>query len=126
VPGEQDPIVVHIGCGNRLPCGRDTRSNAIRTCIAESNTVHLQSCRQSNTIMSPIMKVAFLTHAEGAHLGAYFSALAAAKDCDEVVLADPDQRWTGDAKKVLGEKLTRTYVDYAELLQKESPKLCMV
>jgi predicted dehydrogenase len=72
------------------------------------------------------MKVAFLTHAEGAHLGAYFSALAAAKDCDEVVLADPDQRWTGDAKKVLGEKLTRTYVDYAELLQKESPKLCMV
>ena len=72
------------------------------------------------------MKVAFLTHAEGAHMGAYFSALATAKDCDEVVLADPDKRWTDDAKKVLGEKLTRTYVDHAELLKQESPKLCMV
>lgn len=72
------------------------------------------------------MKVAFLTHAEGAHMGAYFSALAAAKDCDEVVLADPDNHWAADAKKVLGDKLTRTYVDHSELLAKESPKLCMV
>lgn len=72
------------------------------------------------------MKVAFLTHSEGAHLGAYFSALAAAKDCDEVVLADPDNRWAGDAKNALGDKLTRTYGDYAKLLKKESPKLCMV
>jgi len=45
------------------------------------------------------MKVAFLTHSEGPHMGAYFSALAAAKDCDEVVLADPDSRCTDDAKK---------------------------
>lgn len=72
------------------------------------------------------MKVAFLTHSEGAHTGAYFSALAAAKDCDEVVLADPDNRWGDDAKNALGDKLTRTYGDYATLLKKESPKLCMV
>ena len=29
------------------------------------------------------MKVAVLTHAEGAHMSAYLSALAEAKDCDE-------------------------------------------
>lgn len=72
------------------------------------------------------MKVAFLTHAQGAHMSAYLSALAAAKDCDEVVFADPDNRWVDDAKKVLGSKLTRTYADPAQLLAKESPKLCMV
>ncbi len=72
------------------------------------------------------MKVAFLTHAEGAHMGAYFSALAAAKDCDQVVLADPDGRWKDDAKRTLGNKLTHVYTDFAKLLAEESPKLCMV
>lgn len=72
------------------------------------------------------MKTAFLTHAEGAHLSAYLSALAAAKDCDEVVLADPSGRWKEDAEKALGEKLTRTYTSYDELLAKESPKLCLI
>lgn len=72
------------------------------------------------------MKVALLTHSEGAHLGAYFTALAEAKDCDEVVLADPDSRWLDHARKTLGGKLTRTYGDYTELLRKETPKLTMV
>lgn len=72
------------------------------------------------------MKVAFLTHANGAHMSAYFSALAAAEDCTEIVLADPDKRWADDAKKAMGDKLTRTYVSHAELLKKESPKFCLV
>ena len=72
------------------------------------------------------MKVAVLTHAGGAHLSAYFSALAEAKECDEVVLADPDDRWIDDARKTLGDKLTRTYADGAQLLVQETPKLCMV
>ncbi|QDT33217.1 Gfo/Idh/MocA family protein [Thalassoglobus polymorphus] len=72
------------------------------------------------------MKAAFLTHADGPHMSAYFSALANAKDCDEVVMADPSGRWKDDAKKTLGEKLTRTYTSYAELLEKESPKFCLV
>ncbi len=72
------------------------------------------------------MKVALLTHAEGAHLSAYLPALAAAKDCHEVVMADPDRRWFDDAKRALGAKLTRTYSSHAKLLAKESPKLCMV
>lgn len=72
------------------------------------------------------MKVAFLTHAEGAHMSAYLSALAECKDCDEVVLADPSGIWIKQAKQVLGAKLTRIYSEHQELLQKESPRLCMV
>jgi len=52
--------------------------------------------------------------------------LAQSKDCDEVVLADPDERWIDDAKKTLGSKLTHIYANVPELLSKESPKLCMV
>ena len=72
------------------------------------------------------MKLAVLTHAGGAHLSAYFSALAESKDCDEVVIADPDNHATEEAKRLLGEKLTRSYTEYADLLEKESPELCMV
>lgn len=72
------------------------------------------------------MKVGLLTHEGGAHLGAYLSALATAKDCDEVVLADPDNRWTEEARTQLGKKLTRTWASHAELLHMESPQLCLV
>ncbi len=72
------------------------------------------------------MKVALLTHAQGAHMKAYLSALASAKDCDEVVLADPDQRWVKDAQDVLKDKLTQTYVSHLQLLKQESPPLCMI
>ena len=72
------------------------------------------------------MKVAVLTHAGGAHLSAYFSALAECQDCDEVVIADPDDDSADEARKLLGDKLTRTYTAYAKLLENESPKLCMV
>jgi predicted dehydrogenase len=72
------------------------------------------------------MKVAILTHAGGAHMSAYFSALAEANDCDEVVLADPGNRWADEAKKALGTRLSRSYADYDELIAKESPKMCLV
>jgi len=73
-----------------------------------------------------MMKIGLLTHAGGAHIGAYLSALATAKDCDEVVIADPDNRWTEEARKQLGEKLTRTWNSPADLLANESPQLCLV
>lgn len=72
------------------------------------------------------MKVAFLTHADGAHMSAYLSSLASSRDCTEVVLADPTKRWFAAARKTLGDKLSRTYTDYDELLRKEEPRLCMV
>jgi len=40
--------------------------------------------------MSERIKVAVITHAGGAHLGAYLSSLAAAEEVESVVLADPD------------------------------------
>lgn len=72
------------------------------------------------------MKVALLTHREGAHIAAYLLALAKARDCDEVILADPDQRWLKDARKILGEKLTRTYATCSDLLTQERPQLCLI
>lgn len=72
------------------------------------------------------MKVAVLTHAEGAHMSAYFTALAEARDCNEVVIADPAGHWADEARKLLGDKLTRTYPRYDELIAKELPKLCLV
>ena len=72
------------------------------------------------------MKVAVLTHAEGAHLSAYFSALAEAKDCDEIVIADPGNHSADEARRLLGDKLTRTYATSEELIAKEHPKLCLV
>jgi predicted dehydrogenase len=72
------------------------------------------------------MKVAVFTNAGGAHLSAYFSALAESKDCDEVVIADPDHYWRDEARTLLGDKLTRSYPEYTQLLEMESPKLCMM
>jgi len=83
-------------------------------------------CDESRGSKATTMKVAVLTHTEGAHMSAYFSALAEAKDCHEVVLADPNNHWANDAKKTLGDKLTRTYADHAVLLAKEAPKMCLV
>lgn len=72
------------------------------------------------------MKVALLTHADGAHLSAYLPALATAKDCDEVVLVDPDERWNDAAAQALGPKLVRTYRSHAEMLAAETPALCLI
>ena len=46
--------------------------------------------------MANPIQVALLTHAGGAHVGAYLSALAATEECSSVLLADPDARWEAD------------------------------
>ncbi|MFT5528344.1 MAG: hypothetical protein ACI9HK_006333, partial [Pirellulaceae bacterium] len=43
--------------------------------------------------MARKIKVGILTHAAGAHVGAYLSALSACESCGEIVLGDPDGRW---------------------------------
>ena len=72
------------------------------------------------------IKVGVLTHGGGAHVGAYLEALAASKECGEVVFADPDKRWEAAARSTLGEKLTRTYTSHDQLLARESPELAVV
>ena len=76
--------------------------------------------------MTNPIKVALLTHAAGAHVGSYLSALAAAEACNAVVLADPDGRWNEEAKRVLGDKLKRTDRDYRRVLDTDKPQLALI
>jgi len=76
--------------------------------------------------MSNKIKVALLTHAGGAHVTAYLSALAAADACESVVLADPDGRWNDEAKSRLGDKLIRTDRDHKRLLVEEKPAVALI
>ncbi|MCC6490110.1 MAG: Gfo/Idh/MocA family oxidoreductase [Candidatus Hydrogenedentes bacterium] len=72
------------------------------------------------------IKVAVITHAGGAHLGAYFNALAQTAEAESVVLADPDGNAESGARAALGEKLTRVYQDWNELLSAEKPTMALI
>src|ERR1700730_14035772 len=72
------------------------------------------------------IRVGVLTHAEGAHLDAYFNALAKIPEAESVVLADPSGRTVAQAKKLLGAKLQGTCKDRADLLKKSRPALALV
>ncbi len=72
------------------------------------------------------IKVGFITNSDGAHVTAYFTALATTDACSEVVLSDPGQRWVPEAKKRMGNKLTRLYESHDELLKREKPEMVIV
>ncbi|QDU42018.1 putative oxidoreductase YcjS [Symmachiella dynata] len=76
--------------------------------------------------MPQAIKVGLLTHAPGAHVTAYLSALAKSAACGEVVLADPGGRWEKEARKVLGDKLTQVYPDHKTLLERDRPGMVLV
>ena len=76
--------------------------------------------------MAASIKVALMTHAGGAHVVAYLSALAATEECGSVVLSDPDDRFNASAQKALGQKLTATYKSHAEMLAREKPTMALV
>jgi predicted dehydrogenase len=72
------------------------------------------------------IKVALATHAGGAHLGAYFSALAATDEVDTVALVDPSGQSNAAAKKALGDKLSATYDGVGKMLKAFQPVLTLV
>jgi predicted dehydrogenase len=72
------------------------------------------------------IKVGLLTHGGGAHVGAYLEALAAAEECAEVLLADPDGKWEQDARRVLGDKLTYVSKDHRRVVSSRSPRMALV
>ena len=72
------------------------------------------------------IRVGLLTHAGGAHVGAYLQALASADQCSEVVLADPDGRWEQEARRVLGDKLTHVSRDYHAVLREQKPRMALI
>ena len=70
--------------------------------------------------------VGVITHAGGAHLDAYFSALAAADEVATVSLADPGGQNVSDARDALGEKLGAVYDEPATLVRQERPTMALV
>ena len=68
----------------------------------------------------------FITNAEGAHLGAYFEALARTEEVDAVYLADTSGGTIPQARKVLGEKLKGTFADVQEMLGAAKPAMVVV
>lgn len=75
--------------------------------------------------INPI-SVAVLTDAGGAHLDAYFEALASIDEVENVLLCDPSGASAGGAKKALGEKLAGVYRDPAKVFAGERPELALV
>jgi predicted dehydrogenase len=76
--------------------------------------------------MAKSIKVGVITNAEGAHLDAYFLALARTEEAETVVLADPSGRTLDLARKALGAKLKADYKSAAEMLKKEQPQMVLV
>lgn len=76
--------------------------------------------------MPKAITVGVITHKQGAHLGAYFPALAQTEEAAAVVLADPGGHTVAQAKKALGAKLKGTYTDVGAMLRKEAPGMVLV
>ena len=72
------------------------------------------------------IKVGVLIHAGGAHLEAYFSALAATDEVAGVTLSDPGRQNVAEARKALGDKLGAIYDDPETLVKKEQPGMALV
>ncbi len=72
------------------------------------------------------VKVGLITHAEGAHLSAYFPALAEAEEVESVALSDPSGDTIAAARKALGSKLASTYSDPGAMLAAEKPAMALV
>ena len=70
--------------------------------------------------------VGVFTESGGAHLGAYFEALAEIEECENVVLCDPSGESFNAARMALGEKLAAVFEDPAKLLMEARPELAVV
>lgn len=70
--------------------------------------------------------VGIITNSEGAHLGAYFEALARTEEVEAVFLADSGGGTIPQATKVLGEKLKATFRDTKEMLHTGQPVMAVV
>jgi predicted dehydrogenase len=76
--------------------------------------------------MPKTITVAVITHAEGAHLDSYFSALAQTEEAEAVVLSDPSGKTIERAQKALGAKLKDTFKDPDDLFKKHQPAMALV
>ena len=72
------------------------------------------------------ISVGVITHAEGAHLGAYFAALAQCGEVSDVVLSDPEGKSFSAARKALGDKLAAVYENRDAMLNEAAPDMALV
>jgi predicted dehydrogenase len=70
--------------------------------------------------------VGMIIHPQGAHLNAYFEALAQTDEVESVVVADPTGETEAQAKKLLGDKFRQTYRDTRMMLKEAQPKMALV
>jgi UDP-N-acetyl-2-amino-2-deoxyglucuronate dehydrogenase len=76
--------------------------------------------------MPDSITVAVFTHAGGAHMSAYFEALAASPETKEVVLCDADGTFAAPAKAALKDRLAAVYKTPAELFAGHKPAMALV
>jgi predicted dehydrogenase len=76
--------------------------------------------------MPKTITVGVITHAQGAHLDAYFAALAQSEETGAVVLSDPSGQTVARARKALGNKLKETFKDPGTLLKQHQPAMALV
>lgn len=76
--------------------------------------------------MPKTIPVAVLTDAGGAHLGAYFEALASCSEAEGVALCDPSQDSVALAREKLGDKLTAVFDAPDKLFRNGTPKLALI
>ncbi|MFP6769375.1 MAG: Gfo/Idh/MocA family oxidoreductase [Planctomycetaceae bacterium] len=76
--------------------------------------------------MPKTITVGVLTNETGAHLGAYFPALATSPETGRVVLGDPSGQSEAGAGRGLGKKLAKVYRSHEELLKVEKPAMVLV
>jgi predicted dehydrogenase len=74
----------------------------------------------------PGVTVAVLTNANGAHLDAYLSGLAATEQVEAVVVGDPSGVSEVLARKLLGAKLQRFQREHTKALDRSNPALALV
>lgn len=70
--------------------------------------------------------VAVLTHAGGAHVSAYYEALAKSPETKDVVLCDPDGSYVEMARSMLKEKLVDVVKTPAEVFSKHKAGMALV
>lgn len=70
--------------------------------------------------------VGIITNAGGAHLGAYFTALAACEEVQNVALSDPSGQCVEEARKTLKDKLAAVYDSPDKMLNAAKPVMALV
>ncbi len=76
--------------------------------------------------MPDTITVAVFTHAGGAHMSAYFAALASSPETKDVALCDPDGTYVEMGRSILKEKFAGLYKTPAELFAKHQPAMALV